>query len=52
MRKHNREGIERRGTTRDGRTSLRGREGRAEFESTQEKRKEFLERDAEGYART
>ena len=47
MRKHNREGIERRGTTRDRRASPRGREGREEFESMQEKRKEFVEQGAE-----
>ena len=52
MQKHNREGIERRGTTRDGRASPTGREGREEFESMQEERKELLEQGAEVYART
>ena len=52
MRKHSCEGIERRGTTRDGRESPRGREGREEFESMEEKRKEFIESGSEVYAKT
>jgi hypothetical protein len=52
MRRVSSEGIERRGTTRDGRASPRGREGREDFESMQEKKKEFLEKGAEVYAKT
>ena len=52
MQRRNSEGIERRGTTRDTRASPRGREGWEEFESMQEKRKEFLEEGAEVYAKT
>jgi hypothetical protein len=44
-------GIEPTGTRRDGRASPRGREGRAAFESMQEKRKEFAENGAELYAK-
>jgi hypothetical protein len=46
------EGIEPTGIRRDGRASPRGREGREEFESMEEKRKEFLEKGAEVYAKT
>jgi hypothetical protein len=51
MRKHSREGIERRGTTRDGREGPRGREDREQFESMQEKRKDFIEKGSEVYAK-
>jgi hypothetical protein len=51
MQKNSCEGIERRGTTRDGRAGPRGREGREEFESMQEKKKEFLDQGAEVYAK-
>ena len=44
MQKHSCEGIERRGTTRDGRASPTGREAREEFESMQERRKQFVEK--------
>jgi hypothetical protein len=50
MQRRNSEGIERRGTTRDRRASPRGREGREEFESMQEKSKEFIEKGAEVYS--
>lgn len=46
------EGIEPTGMRRDGRASPTGREGREEFESMQEKRKEFLEKGSEVYAKT
>jgi hypothetical protein len=45
------EGIELRATTRDGRASPRERELWEEIESMQEKRKEFLEKGAEVYAK-
>jgi hypothetical protein len=43
------EGIEPTGMRRDGRVSPGGREGRAAFESMEEKRREFLEKGAEVY---
>jgi len=52
MQRRSCEGIERRGATQDGRASPRGREGREEFESMQEKRKEFVEKGSEVYAKT
>ena len=44
-------GIEPTGVRRDRRASPRGREGRAAFESMQEKRTEFQESGAEVYAK-
>jgi hypothetical protein len=51
MQNPSREGIEPTGARRDRRGSPKGREVWEEFESMQEKRKEFLEKGAEVYVK-